>query len=985
MSSFTFFSSPSMTPISSTPLVSDRDDQRKSDQSDAHSHLASIARPALILIANHRYFARTLSILRTSGLFSAVILLHSEGAPESLIGAASWAMEWNSFLGVKDSQEKTGKKHDPESIKPDKDEIMKRPSRHSSPTPLSDLESLSLYTKTESEAAKSRPASKIQPFGSPLLTSWTPIINDSAMLDSGASSTWAQRAPAESRSSSSAEERRSVTPTEEIPKGQHRGSELQEFRAFLSNIHRDSPELSTAGSSSPLDQSPIGKGSFFSGGTDESPFSKGLTGGSIPSLSLPGPALSPSLSRKALITPRPSRPTSRTDNESIGSQSPISRPLSDPGRGNRQRKYNGKRLSRTQDHAVALFNKVIEECREEMIIPRESVVRSRIELHLLPKASKKGGKYLKRSSSGSLSGMGSLKVPLRFDKWLQVLEEVGVMQVEGVKPQRVLWPAEGRFECADYFQPQERLRQEDLQQLVHFFEEARPQVDRGRYGLATYLKVKGPPFIRKLPRGYIVELVQLLLNKHVLVFRKGKVSYAPMGMNTMGTSFSEEKFAAERPLGEGMGPTLPPAMRRSIARLLRANTKLANEVTDDPVGVLSFLCSRAASPASGPGGKLRRVPMYHFEKSGVLHAPMWVCVVTVEVAGLGQQEQKIIPGSKSSGSLATKKPLTRSRMLRYKQYETPKKARKQEAHQEAALAILEEVYWNLAFNVCLDSIPKAAKRFKAKKVRGEQPGLAISPPPSLTTGSQQLGTVQPTPERIHLTEREVKERESMVEAVLNGTATDAAQEPALRLDRLLLALDQKPCVYDIEKKTSGWNQVKWEYSVNLQLRPRCNIFQISGDSKSDDWDSAFPALGTTSPPNPAPSTRYPAIEVKLSRPKRDDAKAVVAATVLQQISQYQSKLPLLFQVPQTLVPHSPPATSSSSTIPTPISSPSARVVQPPSSRYGSPQTTPLSGSWSRSSGSLYSSRFIPPGLNLPAPLSTAPGSSSRSAQQHSRS
>jgi hypothetical protein len=124
--------------------------------------------------------------------------------------------------------------------------------------------------------------------------------------------------------------------------------------------------------------------------------------------------------------------------------------------------------------------------------------------------------------------------------------------------------------------------------------------------------------------------------------------------------------------------------------------------------------------------------------------------------------------------------------------------------------------------------------------------------------------------------------------------------------------------------------------------------------------------------------------VKLSRPKRDDAKAVVAATVLQQISQYQSKLPLLFQVPQTLSPpYSPPA-SSSSPIPSPISSPSARVVQPPS-RFGSPQTTPLSGSWSRSSNSLYSSRFIPPGLNLPAPLSTAPGSSSRSALQHSRS
>lgn len=50
-------------------------------------------------------------------------------------------------------------------------------------------------------------------------------------------------------------------------------------------------------------------------------------------------------------------------------------------------------------------------------------------------------------------------------------------------------------------------------------------MDRGRYGFANYLKSCGPEFVRQMPRGYVVELVQLLLNKNFLQFRKGKVSF----------------------------------------------------------------------------------------------------------------------------------------------------------------------------------------------------------------------------------------------------------------------------------------------------------------------------------------------------------------------------------------------------------------------------------------------------------------------------
>lgn len=41
-----------------------------------------------------------------------------------------------------------------------------------------------------------------------------------------------------------------------------------------------------------------------------------------------------------------------------------------------------------------------------------------------------------------------------------------------------------------------------------------------------YLKAQGPDFVRQMPRGYVIELVQLLLNTNVLHFRKGRVSFA---------------------------------------------------------------------------------------------------------------------------------------------------------------------------------------------------------------------------------------------------------------------------------------------------------------------------------------------------------------------------------------------------------------------------------------------------------------------------
>ncbi len=112
-----------------------------------------------------------------------------------------------------------------------------------------------------------------------------------------------------------------------------------------------------------------------------------------------------------------------------------------------------------------------------------------------------------------------IKIREDFDDWVTIVTSAQACVVQGEKPQRLLWPVAGHFECADYFRPTERLPSAQISALIEYFELERPEIDRGRYGFANFLKAKGPPFITSMPRGYIVELVQLLLNKNILLFR----------------------------------------------------------------------------------------------------------------------------------------------------------------------------------------------------------------------------------------------------------------------------------------------------------------------------------------------------------------------------------------------------------------------------------------------------------------------------------
>ena len=169
------------------------------------------------------------------------------------------------------------------------------------------------------------------------------------------------------------------------------------------------------------------------------------------------------------------------------------------------------RLSPRHRTFISVFHRVMAYCEQEKIIPRESVVKKR----LLD---------------------SKLSIDVDFDDFLAVVVDSGYAVIEGDAPQRVIWPrADGggarRFACADFFQPSQRLSTEQTHELLVFLSQFQPTIDRGRFGFAQWLARHGPKFIQMLPHGVLVELVQLLLNQKVLLFRKGKVSVSP-SLNT---------------------------------------------------------------------------------------------------------------------------------------------------------------------------------------------------------------------------------------------------------------------------------------------------------------------------------------------------------------------------------------------------------------------------------------------------------------------
>ena len=185
-----------------------------------------------------------------------------------------------------------------------------------------------------------------------------------------------------------------------------------------------------------------------------------------------------------------------------------------------------------------------------------------------------------------------------------------------------LRPASGRFECADYMDPTDRLSEKEKKVMFFFFEkililfekplfcipkdivdwiEARNlNLGGGRYGFAYHLKKHGPRCLKDVPIGFVIELVQLLLNRNILEFKGGRVVLSLL--------------SSERAIR-----LMPSSMYQDFKNILEGR-KL--DMPAKPTEILSVLCT-LETPAS-------RYPVYHYEKFGEFHAPSWICICTLK-------------------------------------------------------------------------------------------------------------------------------------------------------------------------------------------------------------------------------------------------------------------------------------------------------------------------------------------------------------------
>lgn len=123
---------------------------------------------------------------------------------------------------------------------------------------------------------------------------------------------------------------------------------------------------------------------------------------------------------------------------------------------------------------------------------------------------------LKKRLLDTSIGFGAQLADVDFEQLLDLSVQCGVAAVEGVAPQRIIYPACSqmnengqamrKFECADFFQPTQRLTVDETYELLAFLSRERPEVDRGRFGFAQFLSVRAPPLFRAMPHGVLVEV-----------------------------------------------------------------------------------------------------------------------------------------------------------------------------------------------------------------------------------------------------------------------------------------------------------------------------------------------------------------------------------------------------------------------------------------------------------------------------------------------
>jgi hypothetical protein len=124
----------------------------------------------------------------------------------------------------------------------------------------------------------------------------------------------------------------------------------------------------------------------------------------------------------------------------------------------------------------------------------------------------------------------NLPLPISLD-WEDIVDiaKTHYFSVEGEKPNRTIFPPQGSFEGADPNHPRDNYPYAWWKAVHQFLIDVHPTAQTGRYGFAVYLKEKGPPEVRDMPLGIITEVVQMALDRQLLVYNKKKSLVSTVG------------------------------------------------------------------------------------------------------------------------------------------------------------------------------------------------------------------------------------------------------------------------------------------------------------------------------------------------------------------------------------------------------------------------------------------------------------------------
>jgi len=153
---------------------------------------------------------------------------------------------------------------------------------------------------------------------------------------------------------------------------------------------------------------------------------------------------------------------------------------------------------------MELMKKVMKTCKRDYFLPTESAVQGTLRRLLVT----------------------TLHTELTPSLWNEALNRMltdSAFTISGVAPHRIIYIGNDKFRGVDPNSPSGVYGEEVWDVLAQFIKEVHPIKKQGRYGMACFIKEKGPNTIKKLKLGQITELVQLAIDKSWMKHHKGFV------------------------------------------------------------------------------------------------------------------------------------------------------------------------------------------------------------------------------------------------------------------------------------------------------------------------------------------------------------------------------------------------------------------------------------------------------------------------------